>query len=360
MFGNLAVLEEVLSRGPQINAVSDTNGTAVAAAAKDGHEKMVQLLLGRGADVNLICDQVDPGRSYSTPLANAVRAGDVKITQLLLRSGANVNLASGRKNRTPLAIAVDRKSVAMIKLLFDNGASPFDDHALEDAVMYYGDNSDVIRLLLQRGIDADAKIVDGNSSSTSRRTAETLDDAHQPSVAYTFALQLAAKMAQTANMRELLRNGAVVNRKDSRGFTALHEAAQAGCESACRTLIDEFDADMSATLLNGSLPIHLAAQYGRDSCVRLFLTKGVDINTMNDENRTPLHTAADNGRVDIVRFLKAEGADLGRLDQDQMTAFDLACFQLESPGRSWIKENFKAVVEALLGDATQVISQELT
>lgn len=71
----------------------------------------MKLLIGReDIDVNLL---VDWGM---VPLACAVESGDEKIVKLLLAKGANIS-AKDHKSRTPLYIAAEHGYLAVAKLL---------------------------------------------------------------------------------------------------------------------------------------------------------------------------------------------------------------------------------------------------
>ncbi|MCC6695885.1 MAG: ankyrin repeat domain-containing protein [Candidatus Hydrogenedentes bacterium] len=60
-----------------------------------------------------------------TLLEEAVRADQVSVARLLIERGADVNLPNEPGKDTPLMYAAMRKEPALVKLLIDNGASPF-------------------------------------------------------------------------------------------------------------------------------------------------------------------------------------------------------------------------------------------
>lgn len=95
-----------------------------------------------------------------------------------------------------------------------------------------------------------------------------------------------------------------------------------------KVLFEEHNADLYSKLQNGSLPIHIAAQFGSDNCIKLFLEQNVDVDVVNDELLTPLHVAVDYGQIETVRLLLAAGARLDLVDRYQMTSLDLAEYRV--------------------------------
>lgn len=341
--GDLAVFQEILSHNPDVNAVCTLNGqgsTALEAAAAVGHETMVQLLLDRGADVNLVPSNLSGSTSHQyTPLASAAYGGHTAVAKLLLDAGADIKLVSGWQKHSPLAVAVSQRQMEMAIFLLDRDNDPiFDEPALSTAVSRRPEDVDMVRLLLGRWAEINKQFSDTHHTTSTSLTAIC-----------TNALVLAANRDHASVLKELLQHGANVNGQDHRGYTALHEAAENGSENLARILVEEYHADLHAKLLNGSFPIHIGAQSGRDECVKFFLSKNVDINCVNDERRTPLHTAVDNRRASTVRVLVAAGARLDLVDQHDMTPLDLAEFHVAKKGNlfAWDLETFKQIVKIL-------------
>ncbi|MHC4558379.1 MAG: ankyrin repeat domain-containing protein [Planctomycetota bacterium] len=70
--------------------------------------------------------------------------------------------------------------------------------------------------------------------------------------------------------------------------------------------------------------LHEAATDGDLEQVKLFITKGVDVNSKDDWGRTALHKAAQNGHADVVKFLIDSNADINVKDRSQMTPLHYA------------------------------------
>ncbi|KAJ7072572.1 hypothetical protein C8F01DRAFT_1361898 [Mycena amicta] len=91
------------------------------------------------------------------------------------------------------------------------------------------------------------------------------------------------------------------------------------------------------SVLDGVLPIHVAASGGSERVVRVLIEHGADVNALrlprrysNDKNRdtsviigasnsTPLHFAAANGNIAVVRLLLQNGAHANRPDKHGVT-----------------------------------------
>jgi ankyrin repeat protein len=105
---------------------SRKNATPLAIAIEGDELAMVEILLNKVVDLNRIVrfDVYDQEiRDRQTALLVAVSAGNPQIVQLLISRGANVNLAArGGIERTPLQMAAEKGHLAMIQLLIEKGA----------------------------------------------------------------------------------------------------------------------------------------------------------------------------------------------------------------------------------------------
>ncbi len=122
------VLKALLAHGADINAKSSLQSgrqTALHFASHDGHLSTVELLIGRGADVNALTPQkqtplylvsMDP-----EPNNSKMKAEQCKIAELLIQKGADVN-AKDNVGQTPLHLAADGARLDIAKILLKNGA----------------------------------------------------------------------------------------------------------------------------------------------------------------------------------------------------------------------------------------------
>ncbi len=112
--GDVASITALLKSDPTLINARDTDGsTPLHCATWKGHEKVAELLLKSGANVNAVNQNEHWG---TTPLHAAAHANQAKIAQLLLDHGANVK-AEDMEGRTPMVHTNFHKAKAVAKLL---------------------------------------------------------------------------------------------------------------------------------------------------------------------------------------------------------------------------------------------------
>ena len=93
------------------------DSTALCMAAWQGHNNVVNILIGKGADL----EKVD--KIGWTPLILAAMRGQKDVIQLLLHKGANTNI-EGKYGETPLHYAAAYGHPDVVQVLLDHGADP--------------------------------------------------------------------------------------------------------------------------------------------------------------------------------------------------------------------------------------------
>ncbi len=115
-----AMVEFLLSKGANVNAVDTDASTPLHLAAISGNFDIVQLLLKNGADVNAKAAAVDyPGE---TPLHATAFSGHTQIAELLLANGADID-APSQFGYTPLYRSIELGHQAMAEYLIKKGAN---------------------------------------------------------------------------------------------------------------------------------------------------------------------------------------------------------------------------------------------
>jgi len=110
-YGTAWVVTEILNSDFEIRVLQE----ALYSACVAGELIVINLLLDRGADVNL------NGAEYGTALGAAAYQGDLDIVSLLLDRGADVYLAAG-KYGSALGAAAYAANMEIIALFRDRGA----------------------------------------------------------------------------------------------------------------------------------------------------------------------------------------------------------------------------------------------
>jgi len=90
--------------------------------------------------------------------------------------------------------------------------------------------------------------------------------------------------------------------RDNLGCTALHQAAEFGCEEIIYELIKKGGV-VNASNYHGSTPLHLACQRGHHKTAVLLIHYGGDANCADNLANAPIHLAVENGHEMCVEFL---------------------------------------------------------
>lgn len=218
--GALSVVRKLIENGANVNASNRDALTPLMAAAAEGEYETVSYLLDVGADIEATSSSLD-----WTPLLLAAKEGESSVVRLLLEKGADteasctyrsinysededLTLISFYKNATPLMIAIEEDEEETIEVLIKNGADinvtisksqllvperysweelvnfDMDDNSA-NKVMYdvtgwtllmeavECDNYNIIRLLLDAGVDKNMKTNTGITAlSLAKKTGD--------------------------------------------------------------------------------------------------------------------------------------------------------------------------------------------
>jgi len=108
---DIELVKTLIDKGANINAISDRGATALMAAAKIGHNDIVEILVSNGADIN--------ARNFDhniTPLIWAASGGHSYIVKFLLRNGADRNIRT-YNNYTAATIAKENGHYSIVEIL---------------------------------------------------------------------------------------------------------------------------------------------------------------------------------------------------------------------------------------------------
>jgi ankyrin repeat protein len=195
----------------------DTHGnTLLHIAAREGHDKIVQYLIKKGATVNA------RNASKWTPLHSAAsRRGNARVVESLITNKAHVNVQTATET-TPLHFAVNQGCTPVVKLLLQARANPNlrDERSqtpLHEAALT--GNVAIIRLLLEHGANPNLHDIDHQTP------LHLLSRVHP----YTTSIQNSVNV--------LVRHGARVNARNVYNRTPLHNAARRGRGNVITRLI---------------------------------------------------------------------------------------------------------------------------
>jgi ankyrin repeat protein len=114
-----------------------------------------------------------------------------------------------------------------------------------------------------------------------------------------------------------------LNKKNKKGFTALHKAAS-GNLNAVKYLV-ESGASLESTTSTGLTPLHIAAKNGQFEIVKYLVENGAQIDPKDNYNVTPLHFAVVHEHLDIIKYLIFLGANVNTSDVNLVSPLASAC-----------------------------------
>jgi ankyrin repeat protein len=283
--GKLANTQFLLAQHADVDAIDADGETPLFGAVRaDRDVRMIQTLVDAHADVNI---RGRVGGTGGVPVLH-LALGNSELLEVLLRARANPN-ATDRTSRTALMMVGEGPAASSIaRRLLDAGADVnAADHTGMTVLVQAARRGDraFVQQLLQRGAAVDD------------RAAE-------------WALEEAAYSDKGDVVRLLLEDG--VNAK---GFgrltyhlTILMRAAQYGRIGVVDSLL-AFGADINAIDDLGETALMWTATAENPDMIRFLLSKGAHVNAQDTAGFTALTKAAANGYVQNVRALLEGGAD---------------------------------------------------
>lgn len=170
------IAKVLIAAGADMRAVDGAKMTVLHAATAGGDIETIRLLVNGGADVNAV------DFAGFTPLIHAASNRSLEAVRLLLAKGADVNARSGdgsfQKVKagsialghfTPLTASVALATPQLVKTLLDAGASvkTTDVRGMTPLMLAVANDRqdiDVIRMLIARGADVNAKSLSGETA----------------------------------------------------------------------------------------------------------------------------------------------------------------------------------------------------
>ena len=250
-------------------------------AAKAQDRAAVQALLSQQVDVNVAA------LDGATALHWATYWNAVDTVDLLIDAGADLG-ATNDYGLTPLALACDNGSGAMVTRLLEAGADPDLARSTgETPLMTCARTGTLVAVtaLLNRGANPNA------AESWHGQTA----------------LMWAVGERHTAVVRVLVDRGADIHTRSSGGHTALLIAARADDPEPVRLLIAA-GADVNDTAPNGLTPLLVATVRGHAALAIAFLEQGADPNA-DGTGYTALHWAAGSWHTELTGRLQGIATD---------------------------------------------------
>ncbi|KAJ9149081.1 Zinc finger, ZZ-type [Pleurostoma richardsiae] len=302
------IVEVLIKHGADVNARDRGGDTTLAIASYRGSVRAVRLLLNNGADLN-----APGGKEYCSALDAAVRGRSLNVFKLLLARGANPHMTGGRYGsilQSAISLRPEDYEMSPRDLLAGLGAV-YDDEEDHDEEENH-DEEFTLHILSQIiDLGVDVNIHGGGSHSEGP------------------ALEMASERGYEDMVRLLVARGADVNLESSTG-SPLPVAAAAGRHQIVQILLDH-GADVNAQITRYGTALQAAAEFAKYSIVQLLLTHGADVNSqvhrrqgMPPKYGSALQAASGNDHVDVVKLLIDSGADVNARNDDYGTALEVA------------------------------------
>ncbi|KAL4232952.1 hypothetical protein ACF0H5_007640 [Mactra antiquata] len=226
--GDTEEVERLLQRGADINTANIDGLTALHQACIDDNLDMVEFLVEHGADVD-VCDN-----EGWTPLHATASCGFTEIARYLLRKNCNV-AAVNNDGDLPFDICEDDEMEKLLQQTMDE----------------QGVNADAARRE-----EEDTMMEDANQWLNIYQKGDPPVEHKHPKTGAT-ALHVAAAKGYVKVINVLLQAGLDINAKDIDGWTPLHASSHWGQEEACKILAENM-CNMEAKNLAGQTAFDVA------------------------------------------------------------------------------------------------------
>ncbi|KAK4237004.1 ankyrin-3 [Achaetomium macrosporum] len=318
-------------------------------ASRGEDPEILELLLGRGADINAVHPE-DPYRLPPLHILLIRREVPGPLLEAFIKHGADLHSENAASVR-PLQIICTGGQRENLKIILQSEGLDIDDidfhgtTAVHEAAFY--DYSDVVRTLLEHNADPDI------TDKVNR-----------------VALHTAARMGFPDTVRVLLEHTKQVNSLDNAGWSPLFCACLSKNQEAASLILDaliERDlplAEINKRTRSGRTVLRQAADHGFDGVVSKLIRLASDRNdpsSLNIDARdtkkgmTALHRAAMNGHAACVHALLSAKppADVSLTDAHSRTALALAYERWSIANQtSSYEEIISALIAASPADAT--------
>jgi ankyrin repeat protein len=246
----------------------------------------------------------------TTALHWAVRANDLDAAQRLLRAGANPD-AANRYGVTPLSLAAENASAPLLQTLLEAGAHP--SGAILMTAARTG-NAEVVRMLLARGADANARESSLGETALMWAAAENHPEAVRALIEH--GADPNARSQELVYAKDRFGLEGVTTILPHGNWTALMYAARQGSLAAARALA-ESGADLNLADPDGTTAIELAILNGHFDTAGMLAEKGADPNLADSTGMAALYAAVD---MDTLGEIYGRP---GRKSTDRLTALEL-------------------------------------
>ncbi|KAM7388513.1 hypothetical protein PAMP_024683 [Pampus punctatissimus] len=320
-YGHLSIIELLLRRGARLDLQDNNGHTALHRAASRGHNEIVSALIKAGTPIYSLDLQ------SKTPIHLALENGHLNSVNVLANEEAEQSLSHTQDTFLHMAAMEDNWKLA--EMLLQSGAAVDARNNHKKTALFYAvarSNEKTVTVLLNAGAKVDYDVINEaiklNQESILRLLLDNTREALSGEV-LSPALFSAVRQNHDGAVTALIDRGANVNISDKQKYTPLLLSAELGYTEVFRVLVAK-QAKLDVTLSDLSSALHLAVHSGSVPIVQTLLEKGLDPNRAGPKGQTPLHLAAQCNRSDLVGLLLRAGAQVNAVAQDGLTPLHLA------------------------------------
>jgi len=318
--GNLETIQYLAKQGLDITAPNPQGSTLLHLASSFGHTNVIQYLMRQeqfAGNLDIKDNQGD------TPLGLSVKNGHLKIVKLLLKQGANIDTQNNAGYRI-IHLAVISNSVELLSYLFDQGIkldTPSKDELLPLHLAAIEGKVKVIQFFRKKGLDInqpdnkglkpfDLAVKNGHLELVKWYLKECNDVNISSYNSYSQSLKEKPLTESIQPSLDKKSDNSVQN-------TPLHLAAQKGYLHAAKLLIERGTA-INAFNRDKNTPLHLAVQNGHTVVIQELLSKDANPQLRNKAGKIPLDLA--QGKQEIVDLLTISNTTSQETDGSQASA----------------------------------------
>jgi ankyrin repeat protein len=308
---NLALVEQLIAMGENVNSCDKSARTALMFAAQSGNCQIAKALVDAGADVNA------SGIGLLTPLMYAALNGHVDVVDMLIASGKlNIN-AQDQRNQTALMLAQDHGHEVVAARLFQAGAR------IEKVFVQFADGS-IHSLELARLRALNSSVL---NSFLDNDSIECDTTENSPIILDIFAnlqdfseFEVSVKCPLGGNEDKLidfLKKAHFFGINIVNMLKDLKYSSHYNKYEICKCLLSQ-NSDFVTDLQN-AFPEILIHAIWKDDLVfaKSLIRAGIDVNTMDNRGYSAMVAAIEKENIEIVKLLITARADVNAKILDQ-------------------------------------------
>ncbi|XP_059809885.1 transient receptor potential cation channel subfamily A member 1a [Hypanus sabinus] len=282
---------------PEVLNVIDSNGnTPLHWAAEKNQVHVVQTLLDRGANPNIL------NNMCLSPLHVAVSLNHNAVVKTLASQKATDLDLEGDLNNTPVMLACSKDNSEGLSILLKHGALLCKENRLGRLPIHeaaFSGANRTLEIIIQKGEE---------HGYSREKHSNFLDKGlHTP-------LHLALLGGKIETIKTCIENGAKIDLQEQKDkSTPLHFACLQGAFEAVKFMLSKYKGEKNILhILDGikQTPLHKAATYDSSDLVEYLIEQGADMNMTDSESRTPLLWATSHGAWNTVKTLVKRGANV--------------------------------------------------